>query len=88
MASISLSGGLVSLAKMLSHTSSSISVALLELCSSYEATVSMTLTQLDADSWKLRGILVSLGPCSSVLAALGTLQVQGARLSNQRLTYI
>ena len=34
MASISLSGGLVSLAKMLSHTSSSISVALLELCSS------------------------------------------------------
>ena len=55
----------------------------------------MTLNQLDADSRKLRGVLESLGPCSSVLAALGTLQLQGPQLStsrvvflNQRLTYM
>ena len=71
MASISLSGGLVSQAKMLSHTSSSISVCVRRR----QATVAMTLNQLDADSRKLRWILESLGPCSSDLAALGTLHV-------------
>ena len=61
----------------------------------FKTAVAMTLNQLDADSRKLRGVLESLGPCSSVLAALRTLQLQGPRLStsrvvflNQRLTYM
>ena len=43
---------------------------LAELCS-FETAVGMTVNQLDANSQKLHGVLESLGPCSSVSAALG-----------------
>ena len=47
--------------------------------------VAMTL---DADSRKLCGELESLGRCSSVLAALGTIQLQGTRLSKSPRSFL
>ena len=43
---------------------------------------------LDADSRKLCGELESLVPCSSVLAALGTIQLQGPQISKSPRSFL